>query len=207
MSLSKSKKAEGLLAYYCLVEWWQTNFTDAEKQYIDDRFQPMGSAPHCLTQGKIASSSMPVTQFLSSLSSWFHSREDQSIVERLHKKMDELARVNPIFKPGYYDGRHFTTYVNDVKNLSRNNRLEDAESLLFKLVEATEAESYIEGLGVAPWYYEELAKIYRKRKDAQKEVAILERFSNQKHAPGSSSIRLMKRLEKARQLLMKQGSP
>jgi hypothetical protein len=203
MRLWMSKKAGGMLAYYGLEEWWQTTFTDGEQRYIDDRFQPMGSGSHSLTQGNLVSSSMTVTQFLSSLSTWFDSHEDQSIVERILNKMDELARAHPISKPGYYNGRHFTTYVSDVRKLLKDARLEDAESLLIKLVEATEAESNTEGLGVAPWYYERLAIIYRRRREAQKEVTILERFLEQKFAPGAKRSKLMERLNKARQLLTK----
>jgi pimeloyl-ACP methyl ester carboxylesterase len=46
-----------------------------------------------------------------------------------------------------------------------------------------------------------LAIIHRKRKDYQNEVAILERFANQKHAPGVKPQKLLERLEKARTLL------
>lgn len=104
-------------------------------------------------------------------------------------------------QPGYLNGRHYTTYVNDVKNLKKNGLLEKAEALLIQLVHATEEESRKEKTGVAPWYYEELAKIYRKRKDYVKEVSILERFAKQKHARGVGPQKLRERLEKARVLL------
>ena len=71
--------------------------------------------------------------------------------------------------------KHYTKYVDNVKRLKRSGKLEEAEELLLRCVEATEAESMREGLGVAPWYYEQLAIIYRKRKDVAAEVAILER--------------------------------
>jgi hypothetical protein len=103
-------------------------------------------------------------------------------------------------KPGYYNGRHYTTYVSEVKNLKKSGKLEEVEKLLLELIAATEAESVAEGFGVAPWYYEELAKVYRKQKEYAKEVAILERFAAQKHAPGAKPPRLLERLEKARHL-------
>lgn len=65
------------------------------------------------------------------------------------------------------------------------------------LVKAIEAE---EGFGVAPFYYEELAKIFRKRKDYCKEVAILERYSNQNHGYGVANPKMIERLGKARKL-------
>lgn len=97
--------------------------------------------------------------------------------------------------PGEVDGRHFTTYVDRVKELRRNDD-PAAEPLLLRLVDATEAESKTDGLGVAPWYYGQLALIYRKRKDTNAEIGILERFAAQEHAPGASPPKLLERLEK-----------
>lgn len=110
-------------------------------------------------------------------------------------------------RPGYYNGRHYTTYVEEVKNLKSNGELEEAERLLLELVKATEEENKKEKMGVAPWYYEHLAIIYRKQKNYDKEISILERFSKQKPAKhwGIKDISqlpeihpLLKRLEKAK---------
>jgi hypothetical protein len=100
--------------------------------------------------------------------------------------------------PGYVRGRHFTSFVDVVKELRRAGREEDAERLLLELVEATEAENEVEGLGVAPWYYQQLAISYRKRGDLRSEIQTLERFACQKHAPGVMPPTLLDRLEKAR---------
>jgi hypothetical protein len=200
MKLWGRKKVEGLIAHYGLQEWWFATFTEEECKYIDDRYQPMGLPSHTLTQG-VRTSSKPATQFLTELSTWFRASKDTSIAERIHKKVDELGRSSPIVKPGYYNGRHFTTYISDVKNLKRLGELIAAEKLLLELIAAIEAENAADGGGVAPWYYEELAKIYRKQKDYAKEVAILERYASQKHAPGSKPPELLERLDKARQLM------
>jgi hypothetical protein len=69
-----------------------------------------------------------------------------------------------------------------------------------ELVDAIEAEAFQEGWGVAPWYYEQLAIIYRKRKDAMAEVEILERYASAPHAPGAGPEKLRQRLQKARHL-------
>jgi hypothetical protein len=94
----------------------------------------------------------------------------------------------------------FTEHVDEVRELRRQDRDEEAERLLLRLVEAVEAEAAAEGWGVAPWYYEQLAIIYRKRKDLDAEVSILERFARQRHAPGASPPKLLARLERARTL-------
>lgn len=102
---------------------------------------------------------------------------------------------------GYFRGQHYTCYVEEVKALKRKGDLDAAEKLLLSLVDATEAEDRVDGHGVAPAYYDWLAKIYRKRKDYQKEFSILGRFAAHKHGPGVMPPILLKRLEKARSLL------
>jgi len=109
-------------------------------------------------------------------------------------------------KPGYYKGLHYTEYVDEIRRLKANGDYDEAEKLLLCLVDAVEAEAKAEGWGVAPWYYEQLAIIYRKRKDYQAEVAILERFARQRRAPGVKPPVLLERLAKARELLAKYGS-
>ena len=95
---------------------------------------------------------------------------------------------------GYYKGRHFTEYVDEVRSLKRAGRLEDAVGLLLNLVKATEAESRATGGGVAPWYYEHLAIVYRKQKDSVNEKRLLVRFAEQVHAPGAKPKKLLQRL-------------
>jgi hypothetical protein len=101
---------------------------------------------------------------------------------------------------GRVRGRHFTDYVEDVKQMRRDGDDGRAERLLLELVDATEGEARATGQGVAPWYYEQLAIIARKRKDGAAEVAILERFARAPHAPGVGPRKLAERLDKARRL-------
>lgn len=96
---------------------------------------------------------------------------------------------------GFVDGRHYTEYVETVNQLKREDRYEDAIALLLRLVDATEEESATERVGVAPWYYEQLAIMYRKQGEREAEVAILQRFAQQEHAPGQKPAKLMLRLE------------
>ena len=80
-------------------------------------------------------------------------------------------------------------------------------ALLLHLVNATETESKAagSGWGVAPWYYEQLAILYRKEKRFADEVAILERYVSQPKAPGAGPSKLTARLEKARELSVPQS--
>lgn len=110
------------------------------------------------------------------------------------------GRSAPRTGPGTLDGRHYTECADDVRNLRRDGKDEEAERLLLRLVDATEEEAKAQKWGVAPWYYEQLAIIYRKRKDLDAEVRILERFARQPHAPGATPPKLLERLQKARLL-------
>lgn len=90
-----------------------------------------------------------------------------------------------------------------IESLIREGKLAEAETLLYHLVEATEDESKANNQGVAPYYYEKLALVYRKQKDLSKEYLILERFSKIKHSPGVTHIKLLERFEKVKGLLGK----
>jgi hypothetical protein len=89
----------------------------------------------------------------------------------------------------------------DVWQLKRAGDDEALEKALLDLVQMTETESRANGWGVAPAWYEELAILYRKRKDYLAEVAVLERFANQRHASGVKPPQLLERLDKARALV------
>ena len=105
-----------------------------------------------------------------------------------------------IDKPGYYKGKHYSAYVPEIISLKKTEGSKELEFLLLNLVEATEAQSKAESLGVAPFYYEELAILYRKQKLYSKEVAILERYMGNKKANGVKPAQLVRRLDKAREL-------
>jgi len=96
---------------------------------------------------------------------------------------------------GLVNGRHYTDYVGTIKELKRNNQYPEAISILLQCADAVEEEATANRWGLAPWYYEQLAIIYRKQKDPVNEIKILERFAKQKHnflyAP-----KLIERLEK-----------
>lgn len=96
--------------------------------------------------------------------------------------------------------QHYTTRVDEVKALKREERYNEAENLLLELIDRVEEESRREGLGVAPWYYDQLAIIYRKQKRHQDERTLLERFAKQIHARGVQTPKLLHRLEEVRKL-------
>ncbi len=82
--------------------------------------------------------------------------------------------------------------------LKRAGRYTEAILILKQEVERTERENKIKHWGVAPAWYYELAIIYRKQRDYEKEIRILERYMAQEKAPGVTKEKIAKRLEKAK---------
>lgn len=99
--------------------------------------------------------------------------------------------------------KHYTDALETIKTLKKGGQDDELEKLLMWCIESTEAESRAEGCGVAPYYYEELAKLYRRKKNYHEEVRILERFAHQTHAPGVKPRKLLERLQRARALVSK----
>lgn len=98
--------------------------------------------------------------------------------------------------PGHFKGKHFSQWVDHALELKRANQEKELEDLLLALVDATENEAHITGGGVAPWYYKQLAILYRKQKRKQDEVKILSRYVWQFKAPGAMPDKLLQRLQK-----------
>jgi hypothetical protein len=110
-------------------------------------------------------------------------------------------RVDPKSLPQEALGKqlHFTDFVDQVRYLKQQKRNEEAIALLEMLVGETEKEAKSNGHGVAPWYYEQLAGLYRKAKQYEEELRTLERYDLQPKAPGAGPIKLAQLLVKARE--------
>lgn len=107
-----------------------------------------------------------------------------------------MASMESSERPGWYQGKPIHTYVGEVQALRQAGDVSGAERLLLALIESTEHESHATGQGVAPWYYEELAKLYHQQRNTTAERAILERFAYQRHAPGVTPAQLLERLRR-----------
>jgi len=87
-------------------------------------------------------------------------------------------------KPGFYKGKHYTDYVDQVKALKRDERrLAEAEELLIGLIDAVEAEAFAKQVAMAPWYTEQLAIVYHEQRRYAAELALLERYDRAARTP------------------------
>ena len=112
---------------------------------------------------------------------------------------EERARIRKENPYGLYEGRHYTEYVDEVRELKKANPLA-AEQLLLHLVDVVEREASARRWKPAPWYFEHAAIIRRKRKDYAGEVAILER--HERWYPDGGKF--AERLQKARALAQRE---
>jgi hypothetical protein len=184
-----------------LVKWWNDTFTKEEQKYIADRFQPMGGNPNMKFVDRLRFSSNPdAWRFLGGLMTWFRDKEHRAIYDRIHVKIVDISKHYPLNGPGYYNGRGTTTYWPDIERMKKEGLENELEELLINLVKSDKEQARKEDWGVIPGFYYELAVLYRKRKDYEKEVAILEDFAQQKHANGVMPGQLLERLEKAKLL-------
>ncbi len=116
------------------------------------------------------------------------------------------AREEERERAGSVHGRHYTDYVEEVKDLKRQGRLDDAIELLGELMDAVERENELVGWGPAPWYFEHSAICYRKLKQREAEVAVLERYVRTCQVGNlSAQDYMVERLAKAKELREKHG--
>lgn len=97
------KKIGGDIAYHHLEDWWLSTFSEKQREYIVNKYQPMGASPRCLVEGDITYSSSTPASLLSGLASWFMGNDDRDIGRTIYQKALELSESSddPL-------DRHFT---------------------------------------------------------------------------------------------------
>lgn len=130
--------------------------------------------------------------------------EDLAEGDKFVEKFVEKERKKK--KAGSINGKYYTEYIDLVRKLKREKKHQEAIDLLLRLIDAVEREAKLDksygGDGFcAPWYYEQLAIIYRKEKRYSEEVAILERLQKQNNYLHEIA---KKRLKKAKALQNKE---
>lgn len=78
------------------------------------------------------------------------------------------------FRQGMVGGVHYLQLVEPIKQLKRENRLEEALTLCYQAIQG--AEQNRQGREPAPWYTEQAAIIHRKLRQHADEVAVLRRW-------------------------------
>jgi len=200
------KPIEGLIGFYDLTYWWIFEFTEEERNYIVDRFRLIETPPdnEMLIRGKVIENenTLPATMFLNNLAGLFTSKKHAHIAQRMYRKIKELGGLGPIDELGCYQGRHYTTYQEEINELKKSNSFVELETLLLGLIDAAEAYGIVLGYGIAPYYTEQLAILYRKQGEYLKEIKILSRYilASQNDENPQNRDRIAERLRKAQLL-------
>ncbi|KAB8144488.1 hypothetical protein F8S13_06340 [Chloroflexia bacterium SDU3-3] len=103
-------------------------------------------------------------------------------------------------KPGFYRGRHYSDYTDNIRMLVGEGKFDVLERLLLRLVSTAEQENIATRSGVAAWPYDLLGALYHDEHAYVKEAAIYERFSRQSHTP--DRFLFVNRLARARGMLL-----
>jgi len=93
--MCQNEKQAGLIGYWGLSDWWQTSFSEEEKDYITYRVRTMRAGPRALTEGTpfipTNSTHNSASFFLVNLINWFTAPRDNSIARRIALKALDLA--------------------------------------------------------------------------------------------------------------------
>ncbi len=89
--------------------------------------------------------------------------------------------------------------IERVRFLVKNNDFMEAEKVLLFCIETMEDAAG--NVGTAPWYYEELCRIYRAQRQYAKEAKVLERYLRREKAPGTKRGHLYEQLKEVRRLV------
>ncbi len=112
--LSGKKRVKGTIGYFGLEEWWLSAFSEKERQYIRDQFQPVGFSSDSLTSGDISYTSQTSVGFLNALAGWFMKKEDRPLAYKILKKAEELSRTEAtILDVHFLYGQKLSIYYKD----------------------------------------------------------------------------------------------
>ncbi len=89
--LTKKKRIAGSIGYFGLENWWISTFSEHERQYIEERFRPLGLPDNSLTSGCIEYTTETVVNFLTALAGWFSKKQDRYIAYKILEKAEQLA--------------------------------------------------------------------------------------------------------------------
>lgn len=106
-----------------------------------------------------------------------------------------------------FAGQPLWDWLTYAQSLEREGRVENALKLLYALISAAEQEAEVSGREPAPAYTERAAIIHRRRRDYAAEILVIERWKTAcppaKRGPGATQPKLLKRLQRARELAQK----
>lgn len=201
--LKGKRMVKGSIGYFGLEGWWLSAFSDEERQYIQKKFQPLGSSGDSLMSGEISYTSQTAVGLLWALAGWFSMEEERPIAYKILEKAEELSKTETLvldvhFLYGekiniYYKDRDKPEYLEKAVEACKQ-QIELAQ----KAADAFKAE-YKDSPLPSHKGYEQLAIILEKQKNFEETIKLCARAEEQGWAGdwGKRIERCKKKLEKA----------
>lgn len=148
---------------------------------------------------------------------WFKLRDEtekEARVKRMTKAAASIDLPSALRRRSREDikgmllaGQPLWDWLAHAQKLERAGQPDEALAVVEVLIEAAEQEAQTSGQEPAPAYTERAAIMHRKRRDYAAEVAVLERWNRacpaERRGPGATQAKLLKRLDRARELAQK----
>ena len=92
--LRRKKKIQGFIGYFGLDNWWQSEFSDSERNKILEVYQPMGLGSSSLIEGDISHTGQTAIGLLSGMVGWFYKQENRIIAYKIIAKAESLITTD-----------------------------------------------------------------------------------------------------------------
>lgn len=174
-------KNQGYIAFYNLNDWFYSEFSDEEIQFMEQKYDPLGSSAS-LTTGS-GTSGMSVSFFLTSLLGWFYSKERTDLCLKIAKKAEELFSTD---NQSYTDLHFYYQQLIQFYYKLRSNDTYLEKAILYcnKQIDISSfvSKEMKEDFPTLPRHigYEQLAIIEKKNKNWQKVIEICKQAQKEK---------------------------
>ncbi len=128
--LKGKRMVKGSIGYFDLEGWWISAFSDEERQYIQKKFQPLGSLGDSLTSGEISYTSQTAVGLLWALAGWFSMEEERPIAYKILEKAEELSKTETLVLDVHFlYGEKINIYYNGSSPLSISGNTNNSNHL------------------------------------------------------------------------------
>lgn len=176
-----TKNRQGYISFYHLNDWFYSEFSDEEIQFMEQKYDPLGSSAS-LTTGS-ATSGMSVSFFLTSLLGWFYSKERTDLCLKVAKKAEELFSTD---NQSYTDLHFYYQQLIQFYYKLRSNDTYLEKAILYCnkqiAISSFVSKEMKEDFPKLPRHigYEQLAIIEKKNKNWQKVIEICKQAQKEK---------------------------
>ena len=180
---TKARKVGGSIGYFGLSEWWLDKLTEEDRQYILDKFQPMGERSSGLIKGRVSYQSKSTIWMLTTLAGWFRRVDEAPLARKIIAEAEEL--IGPFTAA---DDVHFVYQEKigiNYREREQPGRLDEAIEACNQLIEiapkAARAFRFDFPSGGLPTHggYKQLCIIHEKRRDFAEAIALAKQAKSQ----------------------------